>query len=197
MHDISMLLVAAGASIHYWSYGAGRSGVVHSFRSAITCCQQSATEPRLLAVGCADGSLALYDLAARKVSLTRTRGGGGGNTRQPPAPTASAVPCPACRPRTPCSSRAASVASKHQPAAPNTCCGRDPARLQATHTIQLPNDGVACDVQFDPLSKQYLLVLTRQGGMSLYDAACMTEVRTSTGLMRCPGSLPARRPVGP
>jgi len=90
MHDISMLLVAAGASIHYWSYGAGRSGVVHSFRSAITCCQQSATEPRLLAVGCADGSLALYDLAARKVSLTRTRGGGG---QHPPAARPDCISC--------------------------------------------------------------------------------------------------------
>jgi len=65
--------VVAGNFIAYWAFRQGRHSTLATFRSPISALQQSATEPRLVAVGCDDGSLHIYDLLARRV------GGGGGS----------------------------------------------------------------------------------------------------------------------
>ncbi len=49
--------------------------------------------------------------------------------------------------------------------------------MQVLHKVQLADGVVACDVQFDPLSKTYLLVVCRNGTLALYDTQSMTEVR--------------------
>ncbi len=53
-------------------------------------------------------------------------------------------------------------------------CGAIP--LQVQRSVQLEHGAVPCDVQFDPLSRQYLLVVSRSGLLALYDVATMTEV---------------------
>ncbi|KAF6263074.1 hypothetical protein COO60DRAFT_1672788 [Scenedesmus sp. NREL 46B-D3] len=103
-HDESVLLAAAGSSVGSWAYKGGAWRVLHTFKATITCMQQSATETRVLAIGCADCSLHLYDLLLHKVVCT----------------------------------------------------------------VSLGEGVVPCDVQFDPLSKQYLLLLCRNGSMALY-----------------------------
>ncbi|WIA17928.1 hypothetical protein OEZ85_009421 [Tetradesmus obliquus] len=103
-HDESVLLAAAGSTVGSWAYKGGGWRVLHSFKSAVTCMQQSATETRVLAVGCADCSLHLYDLLLHKVVCS----------------------------------------------------------------VSLAEGVVPCDVHFDPLSKQYLLLLCRNGSMALY-----------------------------
>jgi hypothetical protein len=40
--------------------------------------------------------------------------------------------------------------------------------LQVVCSVSLGEGVVPCDVQFDPLSKQYLLLLCRNGSMALY-----------------------------
>lgn len=63
-----MLLAVAGSTVAFWPYKvAGEWKGLHSFKAPITCMQQSATEPRLLAVGCADASLHLFDMLLCKV----------------------------------------------------------------------------------------------------------------------------------
>ncbi len=66
-HDENLLFVIIGSNVGCWHYKEAKWSVAHSFRSPITAMQQSATEPRLVAVACADGSLHLYDLLAKKV----------------------------------------------------------------------------------------------------------------------------------
>lgn len=69
-HDESMLLAAAGSAVAFWPYKiTAEWKCLHNFRANITCLQQSATEPRLLAVGCADASLHLFDMLLHKVGL--------------------------------------------------------------------------------------------------------------------------------
>ena len=66
-HDESTLVAAAGSTVAFWQYKCADWKCLHSFRSNITCMQQSATEPRLLAVGSADASLQMFDVLLRKV----------------------------------------------------------------------------------------------------------------------------------
>lgn len=40
--------------------------------------------------------------------------------------------------------------------------------LQVVCTVKLDDGVVPCDVQFDPLSKQYLLLMCRNGSISMY-----------------------------
>ncbi|GBF87625.1 hypothetical protein Rsub_00336 [Raphidocelis subcapitata] len=70
------LLVACGRVLATWDYAAqpgdrggqqGRWRVLHTFRSALTCAQQSAGQPRLIAVGTADGALHLFDRVDQEV----------------------------------------------------------------------------------------------------------------------------------
>lgn len=69
-HDESTLITAAGSTVAIWPYKCtAQWKSLHSFRDGITCMQQSATEPRLLAVGCADASLHMFDMLLRKVRL--------------------------------------------------------------------------------------------------------------------------------
>lgn len=67
-HDESMLLAAAGSTVSFWPYKVTAEWkALHSFKAPITCMQQSATELRLLAVGCADASLHLFNMLLCKV----------------------------------------------------------------------------------------------------------------------------------
>ena len=67
-HDESTLLAAAGSTVAAWHYRSSAEWkALHTFKANVTCMQQSATEPRLLAVGCADASLHLFDMLTRKV----------------------------------------------------------------------------------------------------------------------------------
>lgn len=67
-HDECTLLAAAGSTVAYWPYKqTGEWKALDSFPATITCMQQSATEPRMLAVGCADASLHLFDMLPHRV----------------------------------------------------------------------------------------------------------------------------------
>lgn len=67
-HDNDALLAAAGNTAACWRYKRTEEWqLLYSFRATITCMQQSATEPRFLAVGCADTSLHLFDVTLAKV----------------------------------------------------------------------------------------------------------------------------------
>jgi hypothetical protein len=69
-HDENMLLAAAGSAVAFWPYKSTSAWrYLHNFKANITCMQQSATEPRLLAVGCADASLHLFDMLLQKVCV--------------------------------------------------------------------------------------------------------------------------------
>jgi hypothetical protein len=69
-HDENMLLAAAGSAVAFWPYkSTSEWKCLHNFKGNITSMQQSATEPRLLAVGCTDASLHLFDMLLRKVCL--------------------------------------------------------------------------------------------------------------------------------
>jgi hypothetical protein len=69
-HDESVLLASAGSTVALWQYKCTADWKqLHNLRSNITCMQQSATDPRLLAVGCADASMCLYDMLLHKVSM--------------------------------------------------------------------------------------------------------------------------------
>lgn len=49
----------------------GRWRVLHTFKAPISCAQQSVRDPRLVVVGCGDGTLHLYDRAHDKVRALR------------------------------------------------------------------------------------------------------------------------------
>lgn len=67
-HDEGTLLAAAGSAVAAWPFKiTAEWKPLHSFKATITCMQQSATETRLLAVGCADASLHLFDMLLQKV----------------------------------------------------------------------------------------------------------------------------------
>lgn len=156
IHDENTLLAAAASSVTYWHYKCTADWKpLHNFRSAVKCMQQSATEPRLLAVGCADASLQLFDMLLHKVGV---------------------VTVCLCRPV----QRVCAAADQ-----PHRC--RAAAQLGATchlvvltnsyfpffHTqvvctVKLDEAAVPCDLQFDPLSKSYLLLLCANGAILLY-----------------------------
>jgi hypothetical protein len=65
--------------------------------------------------------------------------------------------------------------------------------LQVVCSVSLAEGAVPCDVQFDPLSKQYLLLLCRNGSMALYGISeeqhALSQVRQRCQLS---GKAPAR-----
>lgn len=66
-HHEAVLLLTAGSVLATWAYTAAAWRRLLTCASPITCFQQSATTPRLAALGCEDGSLLLLDLVAAKV----------------------------------------------------------------------------------------------------------------------------------